>query len=228
MVADIQDRKLCFIGGGNMGAAIIAGLLAKGSASAQNIIVSEPWDVNRKKMEDLGVQTTISNEDAARDADVLVLAVKPQVAKDVCKELAAAWAGRKQLPLIISIAAAITMKSLTTWFTTEDGRAPNVVRVMPNTPALVGEGASGAFASDGVSEDERGLATALLTGFSKVTEWVDREELIDVVTGLSGTIGLSMLSRCCTRFCKVAVFSSSCLTMLTISRIRASLLLRHG
>jgi pyrroline-5-carboxylate reductase len=191
---ELRDRKLCFVGGGNMGAAIIAGLLAKDSVSRHNIVVAEPWDVNRKKVEEqLGVRTATSNTDAAQDADVLVLAVKPQVAKDVCRELAASWGGRQSLPLVVSIVGGITLGSLTAWFTTSDGRAPKVVRVMPNTPALVGEGASGAFAGEGISEEEKGLVAVLLAGFSKVTEWVDREELIDVVTGLSGTFFFPLL-----------------------------------
>ncbi|OIW23555.1 pyrroline-5-carboxylate reductase [Coniochaeta ligniaria NRRL 30616] len=185
----IQDCKICFIGGGNMGAAIIGGLLAKGSASKANIVVAEPWDVNRAKVEaQLGVHTTTSNAEAAADADVLVLAVKPQVARDVCRELAASWGSdRQQLPLVVSIVAGITMTSLSAWFATADGRAPKVARVMPNTPALSGEGASGAFAGEGVTAEERELVDVLLGSFSKVTEWVDREELIDVVTGLSGS-----------------------------------------
>ncbi len=172
-----------------MGAAIIGGLLAKGSTSKQNIIVSDPFEGTRKKVQDtLGVRTTTSNNEAAQDADVLVLAVKPQVAQGVCEGLAASWSESKKanLPLVVSICAGIPMDALTAWFTVSDGRAPKVVRVMPNTPALLGEGASGSFAGAGVTENEKELVTALLEGFSKVSEWVDKEELIDVVTGLSG------------------------------------------
>ena len=174
-----------------MGAAIIAGLLSQGSTSKSNIIVSEPWEVNRQKVESqLGVSTTTSNIDASRTADVLILAVKPQVAKEVCQELGAAWSSEKRqdLPLIVSICGGITLKSLTEWFTVADGRSPKVVRVMPNTPALVGEGASGAIAGEGISEEERAKVDVLLGAFSKVVEWVEKEELIDLVTGLSGTL----------------------------------------
>ncbi|KAK7953693.1 pyrroline-5-carboxylate reductase [Apiospora saccharicola] len=185
--ANLHSANLAFIGGGNMCAAIVGGLLAKDIMPKDRITVSEPWEVNRQKMADLGVQTTTSNTDAAQAADLLVLAVKPQVAKAVCQELAAAWAARKELPLIVSIAAGITLDSLSAWFTGPDGRAPHVVRVMPNTPALLGEGASGLFAGAGVSAAEKDLVTAMLESFSKATEWVDKEELIDVVTGLSGS-----------------------------------------
>lgn len=168
-----------------MAAAIIGGLLAK-DMPKDNIYVAEPWEVNRNKMADLGVHTSASNVEASSTADLLVLAVKPQVAQTACQELGSAWADRKKLPLIICIAAGITLKSLKEWTTTSDGRSPPIVRVMPNTPALVGEGASGLYAGDDVSESERELATALLESVSKSAEWVDKEELLDVVTGLSG------------------------------------------
>ncbi|KAK8100663.1 Pyrroline-5-carboxylate reductase [Apiospora kogelbergensis] len=176
--ATLHSANLAFIGGGNMCAAIVGGLLAKDIMPKDRITVSEPWDVNRQKMADLGVQTTTSNKDAAQAADLLVLAVKPQVAKGVCQELAATWAdaARKDLPLIVSIAAGITLDSLTAWFTGPDGRAP-----------ARREGASGLFAGAGVSAAEKELVTSLLESFSKATEWVDKEELIDVVTGLSGS-----------------------------------------
>ncbi|EKD21097.1 uncharacterized protein L3040_000862 [Drepanopeziza brunnea f. sp. 'multigermtubi'] len=188
--SQIQDCKLCFIGGGNMGAAIIGGLLAKGSTTKENIVVSDPFEGTRQKLEStLKVRTTTSNAEASAGADLLVLAVKPQVAKGVCEDLALEWskAGEKDLPLIVSICAGLPVDALTKWFTGADGRAPKVVRVMPNTPALLGEGASGSFAGKGVTEGEKRLVTALLEGFSKVSEWVEEEELIDVVTALSGS-----------------------------------------
>lgn len=170
-----------------MAAAIISGLVSKGF-DKQKIHVSEPWDVNRNKMADLGVKTTTSNLEAASGADVLIIAVKPQVAKTVCQELAGAWSSSATaaLPLLVSIAAGITSDSLRGWSTTAAGKAPPVVRVMPNTPALVGEGASGLYAAGDVSAEQRELVSALMSSVSKATEWVDREELLDVVTGLSG------------------------------------------
>ncbi|KAI8964601.1 pyrroline-5-carboxylate reductase [Daldinia sp. FL1419] len=186
MTSQLQKSKLGFIGGGNMAGAIIGGLVAK-DMDKQNIIVSEPWEVNRDKIKSTGVRTTASNVEASQDADLLVLAVKPQVTKGVCQELAGAWTGRTSLPLIVSIAAGITLESLKEWLKLSDGRTPHIIRVMPNTPALLGEGASGLFASGDVSQEEKDLTAALLGSVSKVTEWVDSEELIDVVTGLSGS-----------------------------------------
>ncbi|KAL4917389.1 pyrroline-5-carboxylate reductase dimerization-domain-containing protein [Aspergillus aurantiobrunneus] len=182
----LQESKLAFIGGGNMASAIIGGLLAQG-ISKQNISVSEPWDVNRDKIAQLGVHTTTSNVAAGGEADLLVVAVKPQVTKSVCQELADAWSNRPTLPVVVSIAAGITLESLKQWLRTSDGRIAPIVRVMPNTPALVGEGASGLFASQDVTAEDKELVGALLQSVSKATEWVDKEELIDVVTGLSGS-----------------------------------------
>ncbi|GJC93193.1 pyrroline-5-carboxylate reductase [Colletotrichum higginsianum] len=180
-------RGVIVPGGGNMAAAIIGGLVAKG-IDKQNVIVSEPWDVNREKMAALGVRTTTSNAEAFAGADIAILAVKPQVAKAVCNELGAAVSsGRDTVPVVVSIAAGITLEALRKWLALDDGRTPHVVRVMPNTPALVGEGASGLFAAPDVTDDEKKLTEALMASVSKATEWVDKEELIDVVTGLSGS-----------------------------------------
>jgi pyrroline-5-carboxylate reductase len=181
----LKDSKLAFIGGGNMASAIIGGLLNQG-INQQNISVSEPWEVNREKIAGLGVQTTTSNITAGGDADIIIIAVKPQVTKSVCEELGNSWSKRSSLPIVVSIAAGITLESLKQWLKTSDGRTAHLVRVMPNTPALVGEGASGLYASEDVTSEEKELVGALLQSVSKATEWVDKEELIDVVTGLSG------------------------------------------
>lgn len=209
MAPSLQDAQISFVGGGNMASAIIGGLLAKDIAK-QHIYVAEPWDVNRDKMAALGVRTTADNVEASRDADIVIIAVKPQVAKVACTELGAAWATRERLPLVISIAAGITVASYVEWFSQGSGRTPPIVRVMPNTPALVGEGASGLFANEGVSADEKDLATALLASVSRAAEWVDKESLLDVVTGISG------------KSCKSTTFTSSNSTL----RLWPRLLLR--
>lgn len=170
-----------------MGQAIIAGLLAKGFPRSQ-ITVSEPWEVNRQKMVDLGVNATTDNLEAAGTANIVILAVKPQVVKTVCEELASSsYSSEKSLPLLVSIAAGVTGASLKQWSTTKDGKSLPIVRVMPNTPALLGEGASGVFAAEEVTEEQKAQVNALLQSVSRATEWVDREELLDVVTGLSGS-----------------------------------------
>lgn len=196
-----------------MAAAIIGGLLAK-NIPKSNIYVSEPWDVNRDKMADLGVKTTADNKEAAADADVVILAVKPQVAKGVCEELSSAWAKRDSLPVVISIAAGITLESIAQWFKGDAGQAPHIVRVMPNTPALVGEGASGLYAAGDVTKEERELTSALLGSVSKAAEWVDKEELLDVVTGISGKFIMGS--------CKITVANMSRLWPCLLLRFRGA------
>ncbi|KAK4506498.1 hypothetical protein PRZ48_000230 [Zasmidium cellare] len=188
MAPDLFSKKISFIGGGNMAAAIISGLLAKGFEK-NSIMVSEPWDVNRKKMADLGVKTTTDNTEAATVGDLIILSIKPQVAKTVCQELASkAFSSQgSSLPLLVSIAAGITAASLKEWCTTKDGASPPIVRVMPNTPALLGEGASGVYAGEDVTPEQKEQVNQLLQSVSRAIEWVDKESLLDVVTGLSGS-----------------------------------------
>ena len=181
----LQQSKLAFIGGGNMAFAMISGIITRG-VPKQNIWIAEPCEVNRNKMAALGVHTTSSNIEAGSHTDLVIIAVKPQVAKVVCEELANAWSDRGALPIVISIAAGITLESLKGWLRTSDRRTAHAVRVMPNTPALLGQGASGVFASTDVTEQEKELVNTLLAGVSQETEWVNKEELLDVVTGLSG------------------------------------------
>jgi pyrroline-5-carboxylate reductase len=238
----LQTCKICFIGGGNMGVAMIAGLLHKkngvASPDPQNISVSEPWEVNRRKLEESdalsGIRVETSNVEAARGADVLLLAVKPQVAEGVCRELAASWSrdqkgGRGdgvKLPLIVSIAGGITMDTLIRWFTIGDGelRVPRIVRVMPNTPALVGEGASASFAGPGISKDDEELVTELLQSFSKVTTWVKKEELMDVVTGISGAFNCWLIDWRFSQF-KLSLLLFDFLLLTQLYRIRTSIFL---
>ena len=219
MTPSLQDAKIWFCGGGNMASAIIGGLLARGIRK-ENISVSEPWDVNRNKFAEMGLQVSASNtESFAAEADVAILAVKPQVAKDVCKQLGEAWGGKPKSPLVISIAAGIQLNELKAWFSA-GGRAPPIVRTMPNTPALVGEGATGLYAGDDVSKEERELTSALIASVSQATEWVSEERLLDVVTGISG-------ESSCFFFVSSSCLRKSRLTT-TFHRFRPSLLLHDG
>lgn len=184
-MSQLEGNKLAFIGGGNMAYAIISGLVSQG-LSKESITVSEPWDVNRNKVAALGVPTTTDNLAAARDADIVIIAVKPQVCKTVCEEMKPAWGHRETLPIVLSIAAGITLGSLKGWTRVEGGKTAPTVRAMPNTPALVGEGAVGLYASDDVTDDHKKRLETLLGSIAKAIEWVEKEELLDVVTGISG------------------------------------------
>ncbi len=171
--------NICFIGGGNMARSIIGGLIARGN-SASNITVCDPHTAALTKLQaDFGVSVGQDNQTAVASADVVVLAVKPQVMGAVCRELAEHISPGV---LVISIAAGINCTSLAGWL----GQRTAIVRCMPNTPALVGEGASGLFASAGVTPAQRQEAEAIMAAVGLVA-WVDQEDLLDAVTAVSGS-----------------------------------------
>ena len=175
----MQDTRIGFIGAGNMASSIIGGLINRGQAPS---LISAS-DLDTDKLDILAAKTGMaaaSNEDIAQTCDVIVLAVKPQVMPAVCTALAASLNDRR--PLIVSIAAGITLTALERWF----GLEAALVRCMPNTPALVGSGASGLFANARVSATQRDIADQLL-GAVGLSVWVDSEADIDSVTALSGS-----------------------------------------
>ena len=171
---------LAFIGAGNMASAIIGGLLAKGYP-AERIWASDPSpEQGHKLAAQWGIHTTTDNLQALDLAEVLVLAVKPQVLKAVCQGMAERVQQRG--PLVISIAAGIGATSLERWL----GGDVALVRCMPNTPALVETGASGLFATPRVSAAQRLQAEQVL-GAVGIALWLDNEAQIDAVTAVSGS-----------------------------------------
>jgi pyrroline-5-carboxylate reductase len=175
-----KQNTIAFIGGGNMARSLIGGLLARGTAAA-NIRVSEPVDVLREALaRDFGVHVGADNAEAVGPAGLWVLAVKPQVMRAVCEALAPiAQASR---PLVISIAAGITAAQLQRWL----GGGVAVIRTMPNTPALLGAGVTGLFASVEVEASGRERAANLLSSAGK-TVWIEDEIQMDAVTAVSGS-----------------------------------------
>ena len=172
--------RISFIGGGNMARSLIGGLLRDGSPAAA-LSVSEPNGELRDALaRDFAVAVHADNAAAAIGADVCVLAVKPQVMKDVCAGLRAIAQSRQ--PLIVSIAAGIRIAQLDAWL----GGGAAIVRAMPNTPALIGAGASGACANARCSAAQRALAQAIL-GAAGGVAWLEDETLMDTVTALSGS-----------------------------------------
>jgi pyrroline-5-carboxylate reductase len=162
-----------------MANSLIRGLLAKGMDSA-GILAA---DIDEEKLQRLHQQcdiTTASNQQIADTADVIVIAVKPQSMEDVCRGLT--LDSNQRSPLIVSIAAGITINHLQTWL----GDQTAIVRCMPNTPALIGKGASGLFANPTVSEQQRQLAEQLMTAVG-LSVWVNTESDIDTVTAVSGS-----------------------------------------
>lgn len=174
-----MNQKITFIGGGNMANSIIGGLVAQGFA-AQNIEVCDPLAESRARLEQsFGVRTSDNNGAAASDAGTVILAVKPQIMRTVCEELGASL-GHK--PLIISIAAGIPLTKLSEWL----GGELAIVRCMPNTPALVEAGASGLYANEHCSTEQREMAERILSSVG-IVEWLEDEALIDAVTAVSGS-----------------------------------------
>lgn len=174
----MQHKLIAFIGGGNMAQAIVFGLL-KQAYPADKIIVCDPNEEKRALFAQKGVRTSIDNVAAVAQAEVVLLAVKPQVLADVCAPLSAVDFSDK---LLISIAAGISVARLIALLPTTHA----VVRVMPNTPALVGEGMAGLFADQNTSENDRTFAQDLLSAVGK-TLWVASEEHMHAVTAASGS-----------------------------------------
>ena len=175
----LKSTTIGFIGAGNMANGLIRGLIAKGTRP-ENIWASD-FDESKLKLlsQDCGICTG-NNSDIASNANVIVLAVKPQVMRDVCKALAADLDRRGAL--LVSIAAGITTAHLESWF----GESAAIVRCMPNTPALVGMGASGLFANARVTEEQKLLAQGIISTVGFAT-WVDADSDIDIVTAVSGS-----------------------------------------
>ena len=176
----MKDSTITFIGAGNMAASIIGGLIAKGF-DANSITASDPFEESLQRLQQTApVNTTQDNELAIASADVVVLAVKPQVMKQVAQGISAAVQARK--PLIISIAAGIEINSLDKWL----GGNLAIVRCMPNTPALVQTGATALYATPQVSEAQRQQADQILKAVG-IARWVDNEAQLDAVTAVSGS-----------------------------------------
>lgn len=176
----MKEKKITFIGAGNMAAALIKGLIQDGHP-AKNITASDP---DHQKLDLLREQTRvriISDNDAAiTDADVIVLAVKPQIIAAVASGISAAVAKRE--PLVISIAAGIPTSHLQSWL----GETAAIVRTMPNTPAMLQAGATGLFAAENVNAEQHSLAESIMRAVG-LTIWVEDESLIDAVTAVSGS-----------------------------------------
>ncbi|MBA0220472.1 pyrroline-5-carboxylate reductase [Stenotrophomonas maltophilia] len=172
--------SITFIGGGNMARSLIAGLIRQG-VPATRIHVAEPVAAVRDALaSDFGVHTHDSASAAAAQGQTWLLAVKPQVLRDVCQSLQPlAQANR---PLVVSIAAGITSTQLQRWL---GGTLP-VVRAMPNTPALLGAGVTGLYATPAVDAPQRAQAEHLLASAGR-TVWIDSEPLMDSVTAVSGS-----------------------------------------
>lgn len=168
--------QIAFIGGGNMGYALAAGV--KKALPDCQLKVADPVESQRERFETEGIATTASNADAIRNADVVVLAVKPQIIEAVAAELHPVI----NYQLVISIAAGTPLAKLNELL----GERLAIVRCMPNTPALVGEGITGMLANANVSDDQRSFAESIL-GVCGIVVWFESDDDLDKVTALSGS-----------------------------------------
>lgn len=175
------NHKVGLIGGGNMARAIAGGLL-RGGMHATDILIAEPrpeqCQVLRQEL--YGAMVSDSNFVVAAEAETLLFAVKPQILKDVCRDLATTV--KQHRPLIISIAAGPRIKDIDDWL----GGGMRIVRVMPNQPALIDQGISALFANERTDDAGRDLAEKIMTAVGQVV-WLDSESLMDAVTAVSGT-----------------------------------------
>ncbi|MFI4939684.1 MAG: pyrroline-5-carboxylate reductase [Burkholderiales bacterium] len=173
-----DDLKIGFIGGGNMATALIGGLAGKRTA-AENIHVIDPDATALARLaQQFGVGTANRIDDRIAQSDVIVLAVKPQQMREAAAALLPFIASQ----LILSIAAGIRAVDLSRWL---NGHAA-IVRSMPNTPALIGQGITGMAAMPGVTQQQRDMADAVMRSVG-VTVWLEDETLIDSVTAVSGS-----------------------------------------
>jgi len=169
--------NICFIGGGNMASALIGGLLKHDFTAAQLRVVEINADNRLRLQNEFGVQATEELAAGVAGSDAIVLAVKPQQLREVATQLAPLLSGQ----LLISIAAGIRAADLARW-----AGSQNVVRAMPNTPALIQSGMTGLYALPAVSKAQCGAAQIILAAVGS-TLWLEDEAMMDAVTAISGS-----------------------------------------
>jgi pyrroline-5-carboxylate reductase len=176
----MSANTIAILGGGNMGRALVGGLLRRGTLPEKIQVVEALADARASLAHDFGITAQTDAAAAIADANVILVAVKPQHVAALLTPLGALLAQKR--PLVISIAAGIRIASLAQWC----GCDVPVMRAMPNRPALVGAGVTGLFAPLAVSAAAREAAAQLLSAVGEVV-WVTNEEALDVVTALSGS-----------------------------------------
>lgn len=174
-----MNKKIAFIGSGNMGGAIIGGIIGAGLVSPENVMAADKSEENLGKLKDkFGIQTTEDNCAAAANADILFLSVKPNIYPIVIKEIKDSI---KKETLIVSIAAGQSVAAIEEMF----GKEIHLVRTMPNTPALVGEGMAALVPNKLATKEEVALVEEIFNSFGRCQ--VISENLMDAVIGISGS-----------------------------------------
>ena len=175
-----MSEILTFIGAGNMARSLIVGLLQDKTTLQIRVADPDPAQLENLVLSCPGITTFTDNNAACEDAQIIVLAVKPQILPTVCKALASII--QKTKPLVISVAAGV----LETTINQALGNNLPVVRCMPNTPALVQAGATGLYANNAVTEEQRNEAEAILRAVG-ITLWFKDEQQLNAVTAVSGS-----------------------------------------
>ena len=176
----METKNITFIGAGNMARALMVGLLSMGYAPDKLTASNPRIEELQAFQQQFGIHLLEDNCEAASNADIVVLAVKPKVLPQVCEELKETLIKNKSL--VISIAAGIPAPTLSEWL----DPSLAIVRAMPNTPVAVSAGATGLFANDQVSEEQKNMAEALFRAVG-VTVWADAEKEMDLITAVSGS-----------------------------------------
>ena len=171
--------SIVFIGGGNMASCIIGGMVAEGFEPS-DITVSVPTQSSRDRLAaGFGILVTDNNRSAVANADVVVLAVKPQIFQSVAEDLATAIPTKA---VVVSVAAGISIESMHTWL----GDSIAIVRAMPNTPSLVRVGATGLYANQATDTSQQEIVRAMFEAVGYCC-WVDTEAQINAVIAVSGS-----------------------------------------
>jgi pyrroline-5-carboxylate reductase len=175
----VKGKKVGFVGAGNMGEALIKGLVESSLVPADAIVIADSRAARAQQIaQQYGVRAAADNTALVRGADVVILAVKPQIMAPVLREIMPALTNR---PLLVSIAAGVSTATILAVL----GKYPRLIRVMPNTPALVLEGVTAIARSEELESDDLETAQEIFAAVGRVV--VLEEELMDAVTGLSGS-----------------------------------------
>jgi pyrroline-5-carboxylate reductase len=169
--------NICFVGGGNMATAMIGGMLKRGYSAKSIRVVEINAEARARLHEELGIRAVAAIHEGVEHSQVVVLAVKPQQLREVAQEIKAGLDGQ----LVISIAAGVRAQDLARWLGTQ-----NIVRAMPNTPALVRSGMTGLYALPEVEAAQREHAQHILAAVGH-TLWLQDEAMMDAVTAISGS-----------------------------------------
>lgn len=190
---NFSSTKITFIGGGNMARSLVSGLIENG-LSSQNIHIIEPNIARAATLEeDFSVHTQGKASKEILNVDFVFFAVKPQILKVVCTELAALCKGSSAN--MLSIAAGIKTQSIRSWLDLNESSDTKIIRAMPNTPALIGLGATGLFCADKLNGYEKSSIENIFNAVG-TSVWVNTEDDLDTVTALSGSGPAYFFSLC--------------------------------